>query len=604
MDLSKNETIANEETPRGTKKRQSSTVVKLDDSHVQEAYRRHKEDLIFGLDTIQLQSRICSDEMLAAVVSSYMPSTLLSGAINCMRVDSLTQVMAAFQQLNLRVLSSAKERRRLNHMEQKQGLLHVLLEVVLPRGNGTARHINQLLLSFLLALGFRARLVGALAPRSRNPRLHRDIIKKQRLAQLNTSSKSKKHKKITVNDDNSSSESETASDIDETDNEEVVTSWWLEVFLATNSLPSNGLSHSAEGRWVHVNFIQRLVDSPLAEETSVGRRRTYALAVDSNGRASDVTARYTTQYDLLCAKDRLMGSDSCWWQQQLELSWVKAERTGIITTEKEMLERVIEREELELAVRLQSLPPTSVEAFRSHPVYVLERFLRWNEVLITNESSLPSSSSLTNSSSIAHSVFKGERVYLRSQIEQLLVRKDWRKQYRRVCIDQRGTPAKIVRRFLPAHLSTSGEAGYREVCLYRLAQTEPVPRLSVGSDGSLPVNEHGNIEVWDGDLRLVPVGAALVGTNSDAVRLAQQLGILCAPALVGFDLRGDKKVPRIGGAVVAEAQADLLREAVNNMMDHKEQQKDLKRQQAIVVKWERLARALLIRQSLKEKYGH
>ena len=50
-------------------------------------------------------------------------------------------------------------------------------------------------------------------------------------------------------------------------------------------------------------------------------------------------------------------------------------------------------------------------------------------------------------------------------------------------------------------------------------------------DGVIPLNEHGNVEVWGGDERFVPRGARLV-TVELAVQAAKKLGIQHAAVLI------------------------------------------------------------------------
>jgi hypothetical protein len=51
-------------------------------------------------------------------------------------------------------------------------------------------------------------------------------------------------------------------------------------------------------------------------------------------------------------------------------------------------------------------------------------------------------------------------------------------------------------------------------------------------DGIIPVNSHGNVEVWDFNEALVPLGGRLVPHRA-ALRVAESLGLPAAPALVG-----------------------------------------------------------------------
>lgn len=122
-------------------------------------------------------------------------------------------------------------------------------------------------------------------------------------------------------------------------------------------------------------------------------------------------------------------------------------------------------------------------------------------------------------------------------------------------------------------------------------------------DGVLPVNKHGNIEVWGGNTRYVPNGAVFV-EHSIATKAATSLGVPFAPALVGFEQRGPVTVPKIGGIVVLRAHEQLLRDAIFEMAAFKEEQLYNKKEQEILEKWKRLTRRVLTRNRLRVEYGH
>jgi hypothetical protein len=78
--------------------------------------------------------------------------------------------------------------------------------------------------------------------------------------------------------------------------------------------------------------------------------------------------------------------------------------------------------------------------------------------------------------------------------------------------------------------------GEVRVELYGLWQTVPY-RVTPVKNGIIPVNQHGNVEVWDFNESLVPPGARLLQSRH-AIKAAQSLGLPCAPAIVGFENKG------------------------------------------------------------------
>ena len=121
----------------------------------------------------------------------------------------------------------------------------------------------------------------------------------------------------------------------------------------------------------------------------------------------------------------------------------------------------------------------------------------------------------------------------------------------------------------------------------------------------LPTNAHGNIEVWDEDLRFVPQGAVYI-PGSHVVRTACKLQLYHAPAMIGFDRvrTAEGKVrPIIGGAIVLVRDALLLREAVAYVEDTKEEKAVYERVGIILQRWEDLVRNLLTKQRVKKLFG-
>ena len=122
-------------------------------------------------------------------------------------------------------------------------------------------------------------------------------------------------------------------------------------------------------------------------------------------------------------------------------------------------------------------------------------------------------------------------------------------------------------------------------------------------DGILPVNEHGNIEVWEGRAAFVPAGAVFLD-NPAILKTARSLELPCAPAVVGFERRGQFNVPIIGGVVVLRQHAVILQDASFFMENVQEENLYRKKEKEMLQKWERVVYGILSRQKLREKYGH
>ena len=122
-------------------------------------------------------------------------------------------------------------------------------------------------------------------------------------------------------------------------------------------------------------------------------------------------------------------------------------------------------------------------------------------------------------------------------------------------------------------------------------------------DGLIPMNEHGNIEIWEGNKAFVPLGAVFVD-NPEALKSAKSLELPHVPAVVGFERKGLYNVPIIGGIVVLAQHASIVQDASFFMEGVKEETYYIKKEKIQVARWEKLARGLLTRLRLKEQYGH
>ena len=122
-------------------------------------------------------------------------------------------------------------------------------------------------------------------------------------------------------------------------------------------------------------------------------------------------------------------------------------------------------------------------------------------------------------------------------------------------------------------------------------------------DNTIPVNAHGNMEVWEGRPAFVPLGAVYI-PNPAAIKTARSLELPCAPAVTGFERRGLHTVPIIGGVVVLRQHAAIVQDASFFVEAVREENVYIKRDKEITSKWERLAFGVLSRQKLREKYGH
>ena len=124
-----------------------------------------------------------------------------------------------------------------------------------------------------------------------------------------------------------------------------------------------------------------------------------------------------------------------------------------------------------------------------------------------------------------------------------------------------------------------------------------------GGRGGVPKNDYGNYELWDGDARLLPRGAEWLRNMPRVAKVAGQLGVDFAPAVVGFSHGSGRAVPDTDGIIVAAADAPLLREAYQGWAEEQVRKDHLKRERRRIGRWASLVTKVLTRARLEAEYG-
>ncbi|KAG6942007.1 hypothetical protein JG688_00018360 [Phytophthora aleatoria] len=323
--------------------------------------------------------------------------------------------------------------------------------------------------------------------------------------------------------------------------------------------------------WIHVDAVRRLVNRPQEVEPLRGKaaRFSYVVSIQDDGLLVDVTSRYTVQ-----------------WSKSLELrladSWLKRviERFNEDTTDQRPVTEaaarlarpgdvenalVQEKKKLE-TLKLAEGMPTSLEGFRKHHLYILERHLGQFECLHPRK---------------VIGLFKGQPVFLREHVQPLRSAFKWRRLGREVKESERQKPAN-------GSLAFFG--------LWQTTEFEPPPMV----DGRVPKNKYGNIEVWSP--AHVPRGAVhLHLPRIDAI--AESLGIDFAPAVVGFEVRNGRPMPKMSGIVVAQSHEEMLLDAHAERQQQTIEKAIAHNQKLVLKRWEKLTKRLLLRQRLEDDYG-
>lgn len=341
--------------------------------------------------------------------------------------------------------------------------------------------------------------------------------------------------------------------------------------------------------WIHVDPVRRLVNLPLEVEPLRGKaaRFSYVLSIQEDGLLVDVTSRYTTH-----------------WSKNLELrladSWLKRvieqvneeilEQRGPTAMSTDDGNKLLQEEKQKLeTLKLAEGMPTSVEGFRKHHVYCLERHLTKSEVLHPRK---------------VVGLFNGQPVFLRGHIQPVQSAFKWRRLGREVKPSEREKPAKWQTRGDNPDAGASdsdsgGKPGGPSLALFGLWQTtayEPAPMVN----GRVPKNKYGNMEIWSP--AHVPRGAVhLQLPRIDAV--AESLGIDFAPAVVGFEMRNGRTMPKFAGIVVAQTAEATLLDAHAAKQQANIERAIAHNQKLVIKRWEKLTKRLLLRQRLEDDYG-
>ncbi|GMF48090.1 unnamed protein product [Phytophthora fragariaefolia] len=351
--------------------------------------------------------------------------------------------------------------------------------------------------------------------------------------------------------------------------------------------------------WIHVDPVRRLVGRPQEVESLRGKaaRFSYVVSIQEDELIMDVTSRYTMQ-----------------WSKTLELrladSWLKQvierfnddvmdqcglsgdARSAAALLKPKEVEKALEDEKKALeTLKLSEGMPASMEGFRKHHLYCLERHLGQLECLHPRK---------------VVGLFNGQPVFLREHVQPLQSAFKWRRLGRVVKESERDKPAKWKSRGSDPGSKDAGESdnsdgkpGGGSLALFGLWQTDPFEPPPLVDD-RVPKNQYGNIEIWSA--AHVPRGAVhLRLPRIDAI--AESLGVDFAPAVVGFEVRDGRTLPKVAGIVVAQSCEAALLDA------HAERQqqtieKAIQHNRRLVLKrWEKLTKRLLLRQRLEDDYG-
>lgn len=336
--------------------------------------------------------------------------------------------------------------------------------------------------------------------------------------------------------------------------------YWVEIYVTKSG-------------WITVDVDQGRVDCAKEMEDRCGiKPMLYVVAANADGTLKDVTKRYARErYDTQTRKAR--NPTESWFSETLR-NFERKPRKSIDDEEDKDLEKISTSAPL----------PTSIGAFKSHPLYVLSRHLLKFEAIYP-----PDAPPL--------GYIKSEPIYARECVQTLHCRVTWLKEGRIVKVGQE--PYKIVKARPKWDRMTGNVIKDQPLEVFGKWQTETyIPPPAV--DGKVPRNEYGNVELfkpW-----MLPKGTVhipITGLN----RVAKKLGIDCASAMVGWEFSGGGCHPVFDGFVVCEEFQDTLMDAWNADVEEKEKKAAEKKTKKALDNWRKLIRGLLMHEKIRKKYS-
>jgi xeroderma pigmentosum group C-complementing protein len=348
--------------------------------------------------------------------------------------------------------------------------------------------------------------------------------------------------------------------------------YWVEVF------------NSAYQKWVTIDTHSTFtVNSPEKLEPPLSFAQnslTYAIAFEEDYAAKDVTRRYAKAYSAKTRKFRVEctphGTD--WWRRVMKFF---------------MRLRPLDRDQVEDAALARKEAsegiPKNVQDFRDHPVYVLERHLKHNEVIypMTPVGKVNVGSAMNA---------KIEPIYRRKDVRVVRSADKWYRMGQDVLDGEQ--PLKHAKPKKGRQLSVGPEMDVDDqqdevgAGLYAEFQTQlyvPPPVVR----GRVPRNAYGNLDLYVPSM--CPPGGVHI-RHKLASKAARVVGVDYAEAVTGFSFKGRHGTAIVQGVVVAQEFAEAVQEVINGMEYEQEAAANAARTRESLRLWRRFFLGLRIAQ--------
>jgi xeroderma pigmentosum group C-complementing protein len=349
--------------------------------------------------------------------------------------------------------------------------------------------------------------------------------------------------------------------------------YWVEAF------------NSAHQKWVPIDTHSTFtVNSPGKLEPPLNFAQnslTYAIAFDEDYTAKDVTRRYTKAY---MAKTRKFRVDSTpegekWWRRTMMFF-----RRDSTLDRDQVEDATLARKEAAEGI------PKNMQDFKGHPVYVLERHLKHNEVIhpLTQVGKVNCGTAMNP---------KMEPIYRRTNVHIVWSADKWyRKAGRDVKVGEqplrRAKPKKGRKVSIDPDMDADEEVEEVGVGLFVEFQTEiyvPPPVVR----GRVPRNAYGNLDLYVPSM--CPPGGKHI-RHKLAAKAARTVGVDYADAVTGFSFKGRHGTAVIQGVVVAQEYGDAVQAVIDGMEYQQEEAENRARTSESLRLWRRFFLGLRIAQ--------
>ena len=352
--------------------------------------------------------------------------------------------------------------------------------------------------------------------------------------------------------------------------------YWVEVFNA------------AAQKWVTIDpHCSRTTNKPEKLEPPLSNPYNclaYVVAFEADSTVKDVTRRYAKAFNAKTRKLRVESTDGgvIWWKRTL------SSFTRRIPLDRDQVEdAALARKEAGEGI------PKNIQDFKGHPVYVLERHLRHNEVIHPKHQV-----GKVNLGTAFNP--KMEPIYRRSDVHIVRSADNWYRLGRDVKDGEQplkhAKPRKGARRSLsPAFENEAGGGGGGDeigVGLYAMFQTElyvPPPVVR----GRVPRNAYGNLDVYVPSM--IPKGGVHI-RHQHANKAARIVGVDYADAVTGFKFQGRHGTAVVQGIIVAEEYQEAVETVLEAMEYSQEQAENAHRTSEALRMWRRFFLGLRIAQ--------